>query len=425
MSFGNSESHSFRDADEWQSPPFIGDFYREPDNVCRGLTLPPEDAPGPSSFKGIVDGDFYREADVCKGISLGDSFPLAPPLGKEFGLSTGLGYSSTVLSEKVDIRTERFAEADFPPNAPTDSFFKFEVTTLYVSSTAPFEIGNHLMDFFGQEVVSSFTKVRRQKYSIKVDVFIESMMCTVKARVYNQGSGQFAVEFQRRSGDAISFNTTFQKASTYLKRFVMLAAGSPEAPALLTNFEASPLPQVFAEGPPSEVDLLPLLDMAGLVGAPWLQAQAATSLNLLAAEGVQALFIPRVFQGIAELMQASSAEVMYPTARLIHHLAQHAEAAPLFAAHRLLPMMLGKIFSPESASSSVRLELAKGLGAAIQHQSTDVCSEADAAALLSAFSDCASREMMSCTSNQELPVVQSLEMAHYTLKSKFAASRRA
>lgn len=422
MNYGSSENHSFPNPDDWQSPPFLGDFYREPDNVCRGLTLSPEDVPAPSPFKGLIDGDFYREADnVCKGISLGDGFPISPPLSKEFGFSTGLGYSSTVLSEKVDISTERFTEVDFPPNAPTDSFFKFEVTTLHVSSSTPFEIGNHLLDFFRQQVVSSFTKVRRPKYSIKVDVFIDSMMCTVKTRVYDQGSGQFAVEFQRRSGDAISFNAAFQQASAYLKRFLTLATDSPEASPIVLSFEAPPaLPQeVLAESPPTEVDLLPLIDMAGLVGAPWLQAQAATSLNFLAAERVRALFTPRVFQGIVELMQATSVEVLYPTACSIHHLAQQAEAAPLFAAHRLLPQMLGKVRSPGSPTS-VQLELAKGLNVAIQNQSTDVCSEADAATLLSDFSDCASVEMMRGTLSQE--VVQNLEMAHYTLRNKFGAS---
>merc|ERR1719238_2353373 len=126
--------------------------------------------------------------------------------------------------------------------------------------------------------------MRRAKFSIKLDVFADSMMCTMKVRVYNQGSGQFAVEFQRRTGDTIAFCATFQKASAYLKRFFTMADHSSpaEASPMLISFEPPMLPEGLAQEQMNEADLLPLLDMTGLVGAPWLQAEAAVSLSKMA-----------------------------------------------------------------------------------------------------------------------------------------------
>lgn len=247
-------------AQEWQGPAFFGDFYRETDNVCRGVTLPQGDVPGALPFKDFGGGDFYREPDRAG-----------------FGFSSGMdmGFSSSTLLENVGINTESFMPADFPPPSPTDSFFKLEMTTLFVASSMPCEIGNHLLDFLGTEVVSTITKMRRAKFSIKADVFVDSMMCSLKIRVYRQESGQFAIEFQRRSGDTISFNVTFQKLAAYMKSRLCMLTNAPDAPVVLFHSDPLPLPQ----GLMSDTHFAPLFDLAGLVGSPGLQAEAAACLS--------------------------------------------------------------------------------------------------------------------------------------------------
>lgn len=247
-------------AQEWQGPAFFGDFYRETDNVCRGVTLPQGDVPGALPFKDFGGGDFYQEPDRAG-----------------FGFSSGMdmGFSSSTLLDSAGISTESFMPTDFPPPSPTDSFFKFEMTTLYVTSTFPYEIGNHLLDFLGKEAVSTITKMRRAKFSIKADVFVDSMMCSLKIRVYRQESGQFAIEVQRRSGDTISFNVTFQKLAAYLKPRLYMLTDAPDAPAVL--FHSDPL--LLPQGTMSDANFAPLFDLAGLVGSPGLQAEASACLS--------------------------------------------------------------------------------------------------------------------------------------------------
>merc|ERR550514_2731589 len=68
------------------------------------------------------------------------------------------------------LSTERFSEADSPPEAPADLSFRFEPTTLYgpvESGAAPCDLANRLLDFLDTQVVSSVTKVRRKKFTIK------------------------------------------------------------------------------------------------------------------------------------------------------------------------------------------------------------------------------------------------------------------
>lgn len=247
-------------AQEWQGPAFFGDFYRETDNVCRGVTLPQGDVPGALPFKDFGGGDFYQEPDRAG-----------------FGFSSGMdmGFSSSTLLDSAGISTESFMPTDFPPPSPTDSFFKFEMTTLYVASTFPYEIGNHLLDFLGKEAVSTITKMRRAKFSIKADVFVDSMMCSLKIRVYRQESGQFAIELQRRSGDTISFNVTFQKLAAYLKPRLYMLTDAPDAPVVLFHSDPLSLPQ----GTMSDAHFAPLFDLAGLVGSPGLQAEASACLS--------------------------------------------------------------------------------------------------------------------------------------------------
>lgn len=362
MSFG-SPSYTFpepEDGEEWRDTPFAGDFYRPPDDVVRGLTLTSAGAGFGDS--GFGDNGFLGTAALAidKGQSLGTHPGLDPT-----PFDASMFYSSRPLGGSATADT--FQDGDCPPNAPSDSFFKLEATTLSVLTDPrfAFEIGNHLLGFLNDEVVSVPSKVNRKKFSMKADVFAESMMCTIKIRVYMTAFGQFAIEFQRRAGDSIVFNGTFQQASEYLKSRLTLAS-APDL-AALSNKCWPLIPKGSAGACVSEAALAPLLDMASLADAPSLQADAAASLAEMAAQGDPRLCDLQVFQGISELLRARSVEVAFPTARLVNHLAQRADAAALLSTQGLLSQVRERAEAPETPAR-VREQLELALRAATQRQ---------------------------------------------------------
>ena len=85
-----------------------------------------------------------------------------------------------------------------------------EVTTV-VSDAEPYRIGNDLLDFFGT-IPGKVMKVNTTKFTIKAEVDIYPAPCLLKVRIYRLGEKQFAVEFQRRSGDSICFQNLFKRA---------------------------------------------------------------------------------------------------------------------------------------------------------------------------------------------------------------------
>jgi len=237
------------------------------------------------------------------------------------------------------------------------------------------------------------------------------MMCTLKIRVYSQGPGQFAIEFQRRTGDALCFNGTFQKATSYLASQGVSMKDSQATPLLFNSapFQVPPLAHQTID----EADLLPLLDMAFLKDAAWLQAEAAVSLGKIAAEAQPAVRTTRVFQAIGELMQTSSPDVAYPTACLVAHLAQQSEVAPLFASHGILHKMLDKV-RLQDTDVRTRRQFAQALQSATQWQSRSTIHQQDAASLLRDLSD-------SLRTQDDSEVVQNLEMAWRALSVRAAA----
>lgn len=345
-----------------------GDFYRESD-VVRGVSLEA------LSFKAGIEGDFYGCEDDCKGATRG--FVASDPyqLGT-YGFHDLLDKNADCLSKGCYDDVEgnqvphlvshvaRFTEADCPPPCPRDPLFSFETTTFFVLDAEPSEIGNHLLDFMGSKVVSSVTKVSRKKYAIKADVFVHSAMCTLKIRVYRepQQQGKYAVEFQRRSGDCVSFNGAFQLAAQYLKHRFVMVENAPEEAA-----EEPPPPMLgLATGNLDEAAITPLLDLAGQVGLPSLQAESAAALAGIAQDSVTAehLCSNRAFVEISKLLQSDQTDVAYPTARLLSSLARCPKAQACFSCPGLLLTILEKVRSKRTCQL-VQHELAQVLNVAI------------------------------------------------------------
>merc|ERR1711972_957446 len=86
-----------------------------------------------------------------------------------------------------------------------------------------------------------------------------------------------------------------------------------------------------------EMEISPLLDMAGIVDVPSLQAESAVALmNMAKDQAVVPLCTPRAFQEFNKLLQSDQTDVAYPTARMLHFLAQCPAATPYFAEEVLL-----------------------------------------------------------------------------------------
>ena len=171
------------------------------------------------------------------------------------------------------------------------------------------------------------------------------------------------IEFQRRSGDSLSFNAIYQRARRYLQPRVSMDADVDEP---LFNFQPLPAAPGNAVGvAASTAGILPLLNMTSFVGDPWLQAEAAAALCEMAGNPI--LWNMRVFQGIEKLLQATSTEVDYPTACLLERLSQQPGAVPCFASEGFMPAVLNKVAS--LPHPKVRAKLARALSSVIRKQS--------------------------------------------------------
>mmetsp|Transcript_85774 Transcript_85774/g.135473 ORF Transcript_85774/g.135473 Transcript_85774/m.135473 type:complete len:408 (-) Transcript_85774:155-1378(-) len=400
---GNLFAHLGESAGEYRPP---GDFYLEPDTVTRSVTFCRDDiAPLDSQFKGLSDGDYYQEP-------MGMHKACEPyPSSLE---TSDVGYSSITCDSLKTTATRRFTQADFPLEAPKDSFFQFEITTLFVITDMPHEIGNLLLDFLTDKVASSLVKpVNHRKFAFKADVFEQYIMATIKVRVYWKENKHFAIEFQRRRGDTLVFNSTFQNFQKAIRHATNIGLEVTLRNAQMTNsvnFAPPSLPQQQAREL-SEADLTPILDMAGQIGMDSIQAEAAAALAKLVEDDTVTLKIctTSVFQQVKTLLQNGTTEVAYPAARFAKYLVQQQEAAPLIVEHGILQLMLEKVQS-KTTKDIVREELAQACSMAA-HQSKETVPQVERKQLARSLSEC-TRQMEVAG---DLAIAQSLRSAQMAL----------
>lgn len=379
---------SFGEDDGGHHQRIAGDFYREPDDVVRGLNMEQVGlAQHDGCISSLAHGDFYGDEDGAffreQGYIMGtERVPQSSFFGEEAldfrGSFLQMSRESPMLFyhglhtnkiEHAGIRgvdalgcTIKFAETDQAPDQPRHSFFKFEDTTLFIPG-APGYIGNCILDFLNTCVVSSVNKVRREKFSIKAEVFIENIMCTIKIRLYNRNDGTHACEFQRRSGDCVTFNLFYKKAAAFLKRHFPAVLNTPEVidecPPPLMLMGAAEESCEKAELPQLSEQLSPLLDLAGLVKEPGLQAESARALADLAQDIQSAVTLcnGRPFEEFKRLLQTGQSDAAYPAARALLLLAQFPQSVPFFADTELLSSMLNRV-RPNMATALVQKEVA-------------------------------------------------------------------
>lgn len=165
-----------------------GDFYIPTDNVTRGVTM-----------ETFAADTFAAEGWPCCGEQ---QVPLCSQTTK--GTCGSIGRSSE----------ERFQSIDAAVELPED--VDLVVTTIYVQDISATDAGNSALDFFDSEESTSVTKMRRAKFSIKVTARVGGLSCEMKVYIYATGSQGVAMEFQRRTGDAVAFADVYRRASKYM-----------------------------------------------------------------------------------------------------------------------------------------------------------------------------------------------------------------
>ncbi|CAJ1410288.1 unnamed protein product [Effrenium voratum] len=313
-------------SEDYEEQRMYGDFYRESaEAVTRGVTLP---LPSDSLAAGPFFGDFYRDEDPYKGVTLPceESKFFGGPCLEKVLFKEGPAPSGWKAEPKTDC----------PPPKPSDPMWSFEATTIYV--TRPMSVLIQEMNVLLEKLNQMATTIkvsRAPKFAIKSDVFVRNAKVTLKVRVYTMEANKYAIEFQRRQGDCLAFNHVYQQAWRLLhdESHVEDLPGPPPC--------QSPTSSDEADGQVKEM-FSPLLDMMDL---PVLQAESAAALAQVAEDrpAAKTLCCPGAFKKFHGLLLSDDAEITYPIARLLCSMAQIPEAAQFFCAGDLLSDMITKV----------------------------------------------------------------------------------
>eukprot|EP00746_Dinoflagellata_sp_MGD_P163023 gnl/MRDRNA2_/MRDRNA2_90858_c0_seq1.p1 gnl/MRDRNA2_/MRDRNA2_90858_c0~~gnl/MRDRNA2_/MRDRNA2_90858_c0_seq1.p1 ORF type:complete len:439 (-),score=105.84 gnl/MRDRNA2_/MRDRNA2_90858_c0_seq1:290-1606(-) len=284
------------------------------------------------------------------------------------------GWEKTNLASSFDFSApvaecEGFREQHVPPSPPSSEHFNFDPYTLFVEGCSPQQVGNSVVAFLKSHVVASVTKVKLEKYSIRAEVFVEGASCAIKVRVYSY-DGKFAVEMQRRAGDAFILQSTYRLLASFLEVHCGKISSQQDEPAplvLRTPLEDEPN-QIDIHGEGAEV-IAPLLMMASFAG---LQAEVASTLATTAKGGrvsaAPLLAAPeKVASTLKDLLSSGCLNAVYPAARCVSDLAALGEADPILAHPRLLQMMaLQAVAELRTAHGLVGTALAQAVADAVQ-----------------------------------------------------------
>lgn len=252
-------------------PALMGDFYCEPDDVVRGLTLPLGDAFG-----------FSQACDIDK-------------------------FSQFAHVEALSIPSSEFHSSDVPPALPDEMRPHLEATTLLLSEHSPIIAANSLLTFLEQVVHARIKKVNRKKFTIRADVSIEGFPCDIKVRIYQEQRASL-LEFQRRSGDAVAFMRFYTQASGHLQG----------QPALVDGWRPPEIPRMASLLPDEAI--APLIDMAEFHDVNLL-SDAAAALAVMSDDPAVAchLRMPCAFSAMQHLQQVNDFSVALPASRVLCH----------------------------------------------------------------------------------------------------------
>jgi len=313
---GHHQTH-YDFGDEFGAQALSGDFYHQPANVTRGLTL--RDEPELlSSFCNEPD-------DVTRGLTLPEEFDLL----NSFCPSLALGKlgddwmtfpisSNGLQAEDEDgprtggssVDTSKdFEDTDVPPELKEEARLPLGANTLHLNMHSPVAAGNQLCSFFKQKdkVVAEIKKVNRKKFTVSATGIMEDLPFQVKVRIYQENSGS-CLEFQRRSGDALACMWLFRRASEYFG-CSSLPSKRLHAPALTQTTPVRP-----------DHAVAPLLDMVNYSEDVNELSHVASTLAAMAEDDPMVaaeLRMPCAFSAIQRLQQFSDFRVSHPMSRLL------------------------------------------------------------------------------------------------------------
>lgn len=361
----------------------------------------------------FMQGDYYCEKDITmRGITIGCDMPMLytmPWEGSSIGKAADFGdigplpvFSSTSFG--------KFKQEDTPPLQPRSQHFQLKPTTVHIMSNMPHTIGNSILDFLESQVVASISKVNGKKYTIKADAFLENIKCSTKIRIWQteQEKQEFAIEVQRRGGDAFAFEGLYQQLSSFLaERFPEATRDSTAGNGQMLLPPPPPLGNVQR----SEQDIAQLLDMIAMEHVPTVQAEAASVLAKLSCEDPQIATLlckEESFDGFVKLFADENLDINYPAARLVSALAMCTEVKCLLAEHNLLKIVIDKVAN-KATGQIVRLELVKAISATV-HRCASLIS-ADTAQELHLSLENAKRAMQNLDKNEACVVESQLQEA--------------
>jgi hypothetical protein len=261
----------------------LGDYYREEDDVVRGLSLPVS-ALSFSLYE-------YQQCTIDK---------VSQPMLPEFSSSSD----------------DAFVVAHVPPALSRDVRASLQ-STIVESESSPVAIGNRLLSFLGRKVDAKINKMGQEEFTIQAEAFMATCWCSFKVRIYKKEDGSL-MEFQKRSGDSLAFVRLFREAKADLLGLPCSQAASPSACQIPDNEAFPQLCLPAAE----EACITPLLDMAHGCQDISILAEVASALHSMASDPAvaAALCLPCALAVLQQLRQVEDFRVQYPmTSMLTEH----------------------------------------------------------------------------------------------------------
>jgi len=158
-------------------------------------------------------------------------------------LDSPTGIPSVERTISMMVANFRFEEGLVPCEAPTDSFFKFETTTLFIplGQLKPHELGNAIIELLDADMLSEITQVNNYKFTIRASASACGAKCEVKIRIHRHLTS-YAIEFQRCSGDSFVFADWYHFASEGLISLLTYGVQEQVIPATVGMVVPRPAP---------------------------------------------------------------------------------------------------------------------------------------------------------------------------------------
>jgi len=280
----------------------LGDFYRETDNVTRGVTLFPDIGEEADPFR-----DFDSECWFApKGEAKQSGF-----VSNSDGLATNPAKDNNGSTQFTDLVQPAVADD------------RFHTTSVRFQAHSAAELAMSIEKFLSQ--TGKIIKVTPAKFSLKADIFQEIngslLHCRIKVRIFrSESDSELMVDFCRRSGDAVAFQKIFGRTVQHL---LAKFNAADDSEVYASRLGVADVPPVNRAADPTELTLVPLLEMLQGDASPELAQEAVAALAALAsASTTSAVAVCAALEQLARpgVLEACAAncrtEVAYPAACL-------------------------------------------------------------------------------------------------------------